>query len=122
MSATSFSEVANHFVKFYYEKFSQNRAELLALYRNESILSWENKTIQGGADILKKLQEIPRSVKFQLTTLDSHPTVNEGVLILVIGDLSIDGGPVMKFSHVFHLQKGGAAYFVLNEIFRLSIG
>lgn len=68
-------------------------------------------------------------VKFQLTTLDSHPTVNDGVLILVIGDLSIDGGPVMKFSHVrfrsaaqkpnifgfflqvFHLQKGGAAYF-----------
>lgn len=87
MAATSFAEVANHFVKFYYEKFSTNRykivccvrvelryayvvfldsccyrAELLPLYRNESMLSWEDKTFQGAGDIVKKFQEIPLSV------------------------------------------------------------
>lgn len=51
-------------------------------------------------------------VKFQLIKTDAQPSVNDGVLVFVLGDLSIDNGPPMKFTHVFHLQKAPeASYF-----------
>ena len=54
--------------------------------------------------------------------MDFQPTTNNGILGFVNGDMSIEGGPAMKFSQVFHLQVGGAAgYYCHNDMFRLNL-
>jgi len=54
--------------------------------------------------------------------MDCQPTTNEGIMVFVCGELSIDGGQAMMYTEVFHLQKGGSqGYFVLNDVFRLCL-
>ncbi len=47
-------------------------------------------------------------------------TANSAMLIFVTGQLSIDGGNPLLFSHLFQLVATGPnQYYVHNEIFRL---
>lgn len=118
----NYEELAKNFAAFYHDKFQTDRASLAAVYRPESMLSWEGDQFAGVEKIINKLTTLPDNVRFQLLTLDALPSLNNGVVIFVVGDVSIDDGPPMKFSHVFHLQPSTNGYFVYNDIFRLNIG
>ena len=57
-------------------------------------------------------------VMYSIKTADYQPTINEGIVCLINGDLKIgtdSSAPSMKFAHTFVLMKGGSAgYYVHN--------
>jgi len=124
---SNFEDIGKMFVQHYYSKFDANqRNELGALYQPSSMLTFEGEKFQGATNIVGKLTTLSFStVSHQITSLDSHPTPGNGVLVFVCGNLIVDGGneTPLKFSQVFNLLPGGnGGYFVINDIFRLNYG
>ena len=64
-------------------------------------------------------------MQHKVTTCDSQPTPGGGVLVMVTGDLAVDGNVTtpLKFAQTFHLMtnpQGG--WYVHNDLFRLNYG
>ena len=62
--ADSFVDVAKQFVDFYYQQFDGDRKGLAALYRDQSMLTYESSSVQGVNAIVEKLVvcvEVPGS-------------------------------------------------------------
>jgi len=117
-----FQTIAQQFVKFYYEQFDTNRANLAALYRDHSMLTFENNPTQGTAAILEKLQNLPfQQVQHQIVTLDAQPSSEEGgILVLVTGALMVEGSErPMSYTQAFQLRPEAGSYYVFNDVFRL---
>ncbi|KAI5293985.1 Nuclear transport factor 2 [Ascosphaera acerosa] len=113
------------FVQFYYKTFDENRSNLGGLYRNESMLTFENSSQQGTEAILEKLTSLPFArVAHKVSTLDAQPTQNGGILVLVTGALLVDAEErPMNYTQSFLLLPDGAgSYFVYNDVFRLVYG
>jgi len=118
-----FQAVAEQFVKFYYETFDNNRSALAALYKENSMLTFENSPTQGTQLILEKLTTLPfQKVRHQLATFDAQPSSESGgILVMVTGALLVDEEQKpMSYSQVFQLlPDGSGSYYVFNDIFRL---
>lgn len=74
------SAVGNEFVKYYYATFDSGRQNLAALYRPESMLTFEGQQFQGAENIVEKLAVsfvFLISNLFALTIL-SEPSFPEG--------------------------------------------
>mmetsp|Transcript_84932 Transcript_84932/g.117261 ORF Transcript_84932/g.117261 Transcript_84932/m.117261 type:complete len:87 (-) Transcript_84932:130-390(-) len=85
------------------------------------MLTFENQQYLGVQQIMEKLSSFD-SLKHEIISFDFQPTINNGIIAFVNGNLSIDGGPPMKFSQVFHLAVGGSAgYYCHNDMFRLNL-
>mmetsp|Transcript_60255 Transcript_60255/g.141953 ORF Transcript_60255/g.141953 Transcript_60255/m.141953 type:complete len:130 (+) Transcript_60255:57-446(+) len=129
MAEAPFEQVGKAFVQHYYQTFDTNRAALASLYQDQSMFSWEGEKIQGAANIVAKLQALPfQQVAHQVTSMDCHPTAGDGVLVMVCGNLKVEGEaadrPPLKYSQAFVLSPipGGGGYWVLNDMFRLNYG
>ncbi|KAK3167443.1 Nuclear transport factor 2 [Lepraria neglecta] len=121
-----FNTIAQQFVEFYYNTFDQDRNKLAALYRENSMLTFETGATLGMSAILEKLTTLPfERVKHQVATLDAQPS-NEsgGILVLVTGALLVDEEQrPMNYTQIFQLMPDGAgSYFVFNDIFKLIYG
>ena len=77
------------------------------MFSGESMLTFEGEQFLGQQQIYDKLTGIG-SLSHEISSLDCQPSANEGIICFVAGQLSIDGGPPMMFTEVFHLQKGGS--------------
>jgi hypothetical protein len=55
--AVDFQTLGSQFVQFYYATFDTNRAGLMSLYNEESMLSFEGEQFKGLAAIQQKLAE-----------------------------------------------------------------
>ncbi|KAF3387666.1 Nuclear transport factor 2 [Penicillium rolfsii] len=113
--------MAEQFVEFYYQTFDTNRAGLAGLYRDESMLTFENSPVQGTAGITEKLTSLPfQKVRHQLATLDAQPS-GQNIIVLVTGALLVDDEQKpMNYTQLFTLNPdGNGSYFVLNDVFRL---
>lgn len=54
------------------------------------MLTFESASVLGVNPIVEKLSSLPfESVKHQVSTLDSQPTVEGGILILITGQLLV---------------------------------
>jgi hypothetical protein len=87
------------------------------------MLSFEGEQFQGIANILGKFASFGQ-IRHDLKSFDGQPTVNNGILCFVSGDLYIDQSenPV-KFAQVFLLVPGGSfGYYCFNDMFRLNYG
>ncbi|KAI9734669.1 MAG: Nuclear transport factor 2 [Cirrosporium novae-zelandiae] len=114
---------AEQFVAFYYKTFDENRSQLAALYRPNSMLTFENSPVQGSAGIVEKLTNLPfQKVVHQVASLDAQPS-NEagGIMVMVTGGLLADEEQrPMSYTQVFQLMPDGqGSYFVFNDVFRL---
>lgn len=118
-----FEKVGQEFVKAYYVMFDSNRASLAALYTDVSMLTFEGQQFQGTQNIMKKITELPfKVVQHIITTVDCQPSGQNGVLVFVVGQLKTDDDPPHSFSQTFQLfKKDTNNYFVLNDMFRLSL-
>ncbi|KAJ7158946.1 nuclear transport factor 2 [Mycena filopes] len=116
--------VATQFVDFYYNTFDSDRSGLAALYRDNSMLSFEGSQIAGAPAIAEKLVNLPfQKVQHKVTTRDAQPSSGTvaSILVSVTGLLVVDDSPnPLQFSQVFHLIPDGASYYVFNDIFRLN--
>jgi len=118
----SFEEVGKNFVQHYYAMFDSQRDQIATLYTKDSMLSFEGEQFLGVEQIMGKLGGMP-SIKHKITTFDAQPTLNNGIIAFVSGDLVIDDGQPVKFAQTFHLAVGGSAgYYCHNDLFRLNYG
>eukprot|EP01103_Thecamoeba_quadrilineata_P015549 TRINITY_DN4952_c0_g1_i2.p1 TRINITY_DN4952_c0_g1~~TRINITY_DN4952_c0_g1_i2.p1 ORF type:complete len:121 (-),score=3.70 TRINITY_DN4952_c0_g1_i2:111-473(-) len=114
---------ASSFVTQYYAMMDTNRDMLRGLYRQGSMLSFEGQQFMHPDSIMGKLTAIPKNTKHKITRMDVQAT-SSGVLIFVLGLLSIDDDNPLPYSEAFHLQpipeQQGAAY-ILNDVFRFAL-
>ena len=61
------------------------------------MLSFEGEQFLGVESIMGKLSGLP-SMQHSGSSFDFQPTVNNGIIAFVTGQLSIDGGPPMNFT------------------------
>ncbi|XP_020229868.1 nuclear transport factor 2B [Cajanus cajan] len=116
--------LAKAFVEHYYSTFDTNRAGLVGLYQDGSMLTFEGQKIQGAPNIVAKLTSLPfQQCHHSISTVDCQPSgVNAGMLVFVSGNLQLAGEQhTLKFSQMFHLiPSPQGSYYVLNDIFRLN--
>ena len=94
--------VAKAFVEHYYSTFDANRAALVSLYQEGSMLTFEGQKIQGSQNIVAKLTSLPfQQCKHNITTVDCQPSGAGGMLVFVSGTLQLAGEQhALKFSQV----------------------
>jgi hypothetical protein len=65
-----------------------------------------------------------QTVQHKITTSDSQPTPSGGILVMVTGDLAVDGNVTtpLKYAQTFHLMPNGSSWYIHNDIFRLNYG
>ncbi|EEA06598.1 nuclear transport factor 2 domain-containing protein [Cryptosporidium muris RN66] len=119
-----FDQIGRQFVQHYYQTFQNNRSGLGVLYGPQSMLTWEDSQFQGQANISAKLGSLNfQRVKFDIVRADCQPSPENGVIVFVTGDVSIDEGQPLKFSQVFNLlPSGNCGYIIFNDLFRLNLG
>ncbi|KAK9477065.1 hypothetical protein V1514DRAFT_335081 [Lipomyces japonicus] len=122
--AVNFQALAEEFTRFYYNQFDSDRTQLGNLYRDHSMLTFENSQLQGAKNIIEKLVSLPfQKVAHRISTLDAQPSSpsDGSVLVMVTGELLVDDeNNPQRYSQVFHLIPDNGSYFVLNDIFRLN--
>lgn len=120
------NQVADQFVKYYYQTFTSNRANLVSLYDATSMLSFEGEQFQGPEAIAGKLSSLPLfKVEPQIDTMDtqmSNPSAGS-ILVFITGRMIIDDeSNPQRFSQTFNLYPSNNSFFIFNEIFRLNYG
>ncbi|KAF2872021.1 putative nuclear transport factor NTF-2 [Massariosphaeria phaeospora] len=117
----AFQLIANKFVEYYYGVFDQNRADLKVLYREGSMLTFEQVMVGGVAGIVEKLMNLPfQQVRHEVITNDAQPSAEDGILVLVTGRLQAEGQDrPFSFTQSFQLKSEGESWYVLNDVFRI---
>ncbi|XP_016937228.1 probable nuclear transport factor 2 [Drosophila suzukii] len=120
-----YEDIGKGFVQQYYAIFDDpaNRANVVNFYSaTDSFMTFEGHQIQGAPKILEKVQSLSfQKITRVITTVDSQPTFDGGVLINVLGRLQCDDDPPHAFSQVFVLKANAGTFFVAHDIFRLNI-
>lgn len=117
-----FEQIGKDFINHYYQCFSTSRNQLATLYREISMMSFENEQYRGTTQIIERLNKLPVGVVHKCLSLDIQPTPNNGILILVCGDIVIEENKPIKFCRTFHLcQEPNEGYFIFNDLFRFCL-
>nr|ABK22785.1 unknown [Picea sitchensis] len=118
--------VAKAFVEHYYNTFDASRANLVTLYQETSMMTFEGQKHQGPASIVAKLTGLPfQQCKHAISTVDCQPSGPAGgMIVFVSGMLQLAGEEHhLRFSQLFHLiPTPQGSFFVQNDIFRLNYG
>ncbi|KAF7095489.1 hypothetical protein CFC21_097646 [Triticum aestivum] len=117
--------VSKAFVQHYYHTFDSNRAALVGLYQDGSMLTFEGEKFGGPAAIAGKLGSLPfQQCQHKIDTVDCQPSGPQGgVLVFVSGTITTGPGEhPLKFSQMFHLLPAGGSFYVQNDMFRLNYG
>ncbi|KAK3349976.1 hypothetical protein B0T25DRAFT_254186 [Lasiosphaeria hispida] len=121
----AFEVVAKQFVTHYYTTFDGDRKSLGALYRDNSMLTFESAQSLGTGSIVEKLANLPfQKVQHQVTTIDAQPAASNSIFILVTGQLLVDDSEhPLGYSQAFQLtQDPAGSWFVQNDVFKLNLG
>ena len=73
------------------------------------MLTFEGEQFLGNEPILGKFFSFNK-LAHKATTLDCQPAANEGIVVMVSGQLSIDDGNPMMYTEIFVLHKGGSVF------------
>ncbi|CAF2406527.1 unnamed protein product [Rotaria sp. Silwood2] len=78
------------------------------------------RTAVGPDDIARRIGELNlRDCHAKIRQVDSHPTIGNGVVVQVTGELSNNGHPMRRFMQTFVLApRQPKKYYVQNDIFR----
>eukprot|EP00730_Choanoeca_flexa_P010556 TRINITY_DN18617_c0_g1_i1.p1 TRINITY_DN18617_c0_g1~~TRINITY_DN18617_c0_g1_i1.p1 ORF type:complete len:127 (+),score=19.30 TRINITY_DN18617_c0_g1_i1:195-575(+) len=118
-----FAAIGNAFVQHYYELFMGDRSQLLQLYQDDSLMSFEGAQVQGLEGIGEKLSQLSfQSVTFQFTEIDCQPRADGGIVVFVLGQIQTDEDPIKGFSQTFVLAPTAeGSWYIQNDIFRLNL-
>lgn len=87
-----------------------------------SQMSFEGNLIKGQQAIVDKLKGLSfQKVTRCITAVDTQITVEQGIMINVIGQLQTDSDPPHSFTQTFYLRFANGTWFILNELFRLLV-
>ncbi|XP_034116354.1 probable nuclear transport factor 2 isoform X2 [Drosophila sulfurigaster albostrigata] len=120
-----YEDIGKGFVQQYYAIFDdpENRANVVNFYSaTDSFMTFEGHQIQGAPKILEKVQSLSfQKITRVITTVDSQPTFDGGVLINVLGRLQTDEDQPHAYIQTFVLKPVGVSFFVQHDIFRLAL-
>ncbi|XP_044584899.1 probable nuclear transport factor 2 isoform X2 [Cotesia glomerata] len=121
----SYEAIGKGFVSQYYALFDDpnQRPNLINLYSAESsFMTFEGQQIQGGLKIMEKLNSLGfQKIERAVTSVDSQPMFDGGVLISVFGRLRTDDDHPHAYVQTFVLSPIGTSFFVQHDIFRLGL-
>ncbi|CAN6167576.1 unnamed protein product [Urochloa humidicola] len=114
--------MAKAFVDHYYTTFDTNRAALVGLFQEGSMLSFGGEKFIGASAIIAKLTSLQfSSCKHEVTTIDCQPSGPVGgMLVFVTGTMHFEVEPLLKFSQLFHLMPVGPGNFYVLNMFRVN--
>src|SRR6218665_4230727 len=95
----------------------------LLLYQQEgsSLFTFEGAQQMGRAKILEKLQSLSfQKIQHVVNTIDSQPTFDGGVIVMVLGQLKTDDDHPLTFNQTFILKPANPSFFIEHDIFRLA--
>ncbi|XP_070585259.1 ras GTPase-activating protein-binding protein 2 isoform X2 [Erythrolamprus reginae] len=122
--------VGQEFVRQYYTLLNKAPDFLHRFYgRNSSYVHGgldasgkPQQAVYGQADIHKKVMSLQFSeCRTKICHVDAHATLNDGVVVQVMGELTNNGQPMRKFMQTFVLAPEGSVpnkFYVHNDIFR----
>lgn len=86
-------------------------------------MTFEGNQFMGKTAIMEKLQGLAfQKIQHIVTTIDSQPTMDGGVLIVVLGQLKTDDDPPHTFNQTFVLKPAaGGSFYLEHDIFRLAL-
>ncbi|CAH0720626.1 unnamed protein product, partial [Brenthis ino] len=120
-----YDEIGKGFVQQYYTLFDDpaQRPNLANMYNVEtSFMTFEGVQLQGAVKIMEKLNSLTfQKIGRLVTSVDSQPMFDGGVLINVLGRLQCDDDPPHPYMQTFVLKPLGDSFFVQHDIFRLGI-
>ncbi|KAG0066446.1 hypothetical protein BGZ89_007263 [Linnemannia elongata] len=111
-------EVGMMFVHEYYTFLNKEPSRLHCFYNKQSTMS---HGIQGEdtESIHAKILALDfEDCKVLVSNVDSQTSLNGGIMIQVLGEMSNRGGPSQKFVQTFFLAQQPKGFYVLNDIFR----
>ncbi|XP_072519365.1 ras GTPase-activating protein-binding protein 1 [Salminus brasiliensis] len=130
MEKPSAQLVGREFVRQYYTLLNQAPDYLHRFYgKNSSYVHGgldnngkPEEAVYGQSEIHKKVMALSfRDCHTKIRHVDAHATLNEGVVVQVMGELSNNMQPMRKFMQTFVLAPEGTVankFYVHNDIFR----
>ncbi|KAG0224232.1 hypothetical protein BGW41_005179 [Actinomortierella wolfii] len=118
------TEVAIMFVQEYYTFMNKEPQRLHCFYSKDSTMvhgveGESTNPHHGQQAIHSKIMELDfQDCKVRVKNIDSLSSLNGGIIIQVIGEMSNKGAPSQKFLQTFFLAEQPKGYYVLNDIFR----
>ncbi|XP_077430134.1 ras GTPase-activating protein-binding protein 1 isoform X2 [Vanacampus margaritifer] len=130
MEKPSAQLVGREFVRQYYTLLNQAPDYLHRFYgKNSSYVHGgldasgkPQEAVYGQSDIHKRVMALSfRDCHTKIRHVDAHATLNEGVVVQVMGELSNNMQPMRKFMQTFVLAPEGTVankFYVHNDVFR----
>jgi len=121
---TLVSQIGGAFLKRYFTTLKENPAKLRTLYKDESVFTHVEddvaETFHGGQNIATRIQTLANN-EIEAITLSSavcQNSLNEGIIVLVSGSITMKNKPPRRFMQTFFLavQTHPQGYFVLNDV------
>ncbi|KAI1287804.1 putative nuclear transport factor 2 [Halotydeus destructor] len=122
----NYESIGKTFVQQYYALFDGDvtqRANLGSFYSDtNSFLTFEGQQVMGRTAIVEKLTALSfQKIQHIITVIDAQPTIEGGVLVVVLGQLKTDDDNPHTFNQTFVLKPLGDSFYVEHDIFRLAI-
>lgn len=122
-----YENIGKVFVQQYYAMFDgdvSTRANIANFYSDQnSLLTFEGMPSMGKAKIAEKLGSLTfQKINHAIDTCDCQPTMDGGVVVMVMGQLKTDDDPAHRFIQTFVLKPANNSYFVQHDLFRLCLG
>ncbi|KAF9575491.1 hypothetical protein EC968_002752 [Mortierella alpina] len=110
--------VGSQFAHEYYTFLNKEPSRLHLFYNKNSVLShgYQGKDVDA---IREKVVQLDfEDCKVLVQNIDSQTSLNGGIVIQVLGQMSNRGGIAQQFVQTFFLAEQPKGYYVLNDIFR----
>lgn len=122
-----YEKIGKVFVQQYYTTFDGDataRSQIANVYSDtDSLLTFEGMAFMGKAKIAEKLGQLTfQKINHAIETCDCQPTVDGGVVVMVMGQLKTDDDPAHRFIQTFVLKPLNGTFFVQHDLFRLCLG
>jgi len=122
----AFEQIGKAFAEQYYLCFDNKdtRENVAAMYSPDGLLTFEGQQFQGTDAIREKMKSVPLdSMQRVISTIDSQPMPDGGVIVTVVGQLKNNDAndKVMPFCQTFVLRPANNSFFISHDIFRLAL-
>lgn len=122
-------QVGANFVQLYYSTFDNavtRQQNIRNLYSSSSNLAYGGVVISGVENIVQKFNTVPNVIQRNISSTDSQPTNDAGVIInvfgkMLTGDANAPGSSVF-FTEMFYIKPKVTAFVIQNQQFRQSSG
>lgn len=113
--------IASDYINAYFTQLSRpsTRGNLAALYRDHSTTLWSEMYETGVQSILNFYKGLPyEEMDFTMKDCKVCPagSQDQGVMVLVIGDMDLDGAVQESVYEVFYLEKDEKGWFIGSQI------